>query len=91
MDFDDAGNRWMIDRGQAAAAMRHDSARILVNDALAQLSPDNQVLLRRAYHHGWTTGQIAAEQGIAEASVKAQLHYALRTFQQTLRDMGLAP
>ncbi|MEB3071503.1 sigma factor-like helix-turn-helix DNA-binding protein [[Mycobacterium] vasticus] len=91
MGFDETSNRWIFDRGQTAAAMGHDSARILVNDALAQLSPDNQGLLRRAYHHGWTTGQIAADLGIAEASVKAQLHYALHALQQTLRDMGLAP
>lgn len=89
MDFDDASNRWMLDRGQAAAAMRHDWARTRVTDAVSQLPPDNRELLRRAYYDGWTTGQIAAERGIAEASVKAELHYTLRTLQQSLRDMGL--
>jgi DNA-directed RNA polymerase specialized sigma24 family protein len=91
MDFGDASNRWTPDRGQAAAALPHDSVRTLVTDAVAQLSADNRGLLGRAYYHGWTTGQIAADLGIAEASVKTQLHYALRTLQQTLRDMGVAP
>ncbi|OBH18480.1 hypothetical protein EHH44_14075 [Mycolicibacter terrae] len=91
MDLGEASNRWIPDRGQAAAALPHDFARTLVTDAMAQLSSDNRVLLQRAYYHGWTTGQIAADLGIAEASVKAQLHYALRTLQQTLRDMGMAP
>ncbi|WP_420093325.1 hypothetical protein [Mycolicibacter nonchromogenicus] len=31
---------------------------------------------------------MALDLDIAERSVKIQLHYALRTLQQTLRDMG---
>lgn len=70
----------------------HDSAahRTMVTDALARLSSENRTLLHRAYYYGWSTGQIAANLGIAEGSVKTQLHYALRTLQHTLRDMGAA-
>lgn len=91
MDLGDTSNRWTPDRGQAAAALPHDPARSLVIDALAQLPADNRVLLQQAYYHGWTTGQIAADLGIADANVKARLHYTLRTLQQTLRDLGMAP
>lgn len=90
MEIGEPSDRWILDRGQTAAAPVGDPTRILVSDALAQLSPGNRALLGRAYYHGRTTGQIAAELGITEASVKAQLHYALRALQQTLRDMGVA-
>lgn len=90
MGIGDASNRWTPDRAQAAAAMPHDTARTLVTDAVAQLSDHHRALLQRAYFHGWTTGQIAADLGMAEAGVKTQLHYALRTLQRSLRDMGVA-
>ncbi|MEB3032592.1 sigma factor-like helix-turn-helix DNA-binding protein [Mycolicibacter sp. MYC340] len=93
MTADDPGWAPLGRRGLSpytTSATQHE-ARPLVVDALAQLSSDNRVLLGRAFFHGWTTGQIAADLGIAEASVKAQLHYALRTLQRTLRDMGVAP
>ncbi|ORV49027.1 hypothetical protein AWC02_08085 [Mycolicibacter engbaekii] len=62
--------------------------RARVATALAHLSTDHRALLRRAVYDGWSTTQIAADLQIAENTVKAQLHYALRTLQQTLRDMG---
>ncbi|QZA08389.1 hypothetical protein K3U94_03470 [Mycolicibacter heraklionensis] len=62
--------------------------RAMVAAALAQLSSEHRALLRRAYYYGWSTEQIAVDLDIAEGSVKTQLHYALRTLQQTLRDMG---
>lgn len=60
----------------------------MVATALAQLSVEHQALLHRAYYYGWSTEQIALDLDIAEGSVKTQLHYALRTLQRTLRDMG---
>ncbi|WP_052740821.1 sigma factor-like helix-turn-helix DNA-binding protein [Mycobacterium sp. UM_Kg1] len=56
--------------------------------ALAHLSAEHRALLRRAVYDGWSTDQIAVDLEIAESSVKAQLHYALRSLQRTLRDMG---
>lgn len=78
--------------GAAQPATPDDSApeRTLVVHAVAQLPSDYRALVRRAYYYRWTTAQIAAELGIAEGSVKIQLHYALRTLQQTLREMGVA-
>lgn len=61
----------------------------MVTHAMAQLPSDHRALLHRAYYYGWTTQQIAADLGIAEGHVKTQLHYALRTLQGTLRNMGV--
>lgn len=75
---------------KAASGLSRDFApnRTMVAAALAQLSAEHRALLRRAYYFGWSTEQIAVDLEIAERSVKTQLHYALRTLQQTLRDMG---
>lgn len=63
--------------------------RLLVGDALAQLSPDHRAVVHRSYYRGWSTAQIAADLGIAEGTVKSRLHYALRALRQTLQEMGV--
>jgi len=62
--------------------------RMLVGEALAQLSPDHRAVIRRSYL-GWTTTQIADDLGIAEGTVKSQLHYAMRALRVALQDMGV--
>ncbi|MBS4728826.1 sigma-70 family RNA polymerase sigma factor [Mycobacterium sp. SM1] len=64
--------------------------RALVADAIAQLPAEDRAIVSRAYYHGWTTGQIGADLGIADDTVKSRLHYALRTLRQTLLEMGVA-
>jgi RNA polymerase sigma-70 factor, ECF subfamily len=64
--------------------------RTLVADAFARLSAEHRAVVRRAHYYGWTTAQISADLGIAEGTVKSRLHHALRTLQQTLREMGVA-
>jgi RNA polymerase sigma-70 factor (ECF subfamily) len=63
--------------------------RMLIGDALAQLSPDHRAVVRRSYYLGWTTTQIADDLGIVEGTVKSRLHYAVRTMRLTLREMGV--
>ena len=63
--------------------------RMLIGDALAQLSPDHRAVVRRSYYLGWTTTQIADDLGIAEGTVKSRLHYAVRTMRLTLQEMGV--
>jgi RNA polymerase sigma-70 factor (ECF subfamily) len=67
-----------------------DSAldRMLIGEALAQLSPDHRAVVRRSYYQGWTTTQIADDLGIAEGTVKSRLHYALRAMRLTLQEIG---
>jgi len=63
--------------------------RLLLGDALAQLSADHRAVIRRAYYLGWTTAQIAADLQIAEGTVKSRMHYAVRALRLTLQEMGV--
>jgi hypothetical protein len=49
----------------------------------------NSAVVRRSYYQGLTTAQIAAGLGVAESTVKSQLHHALRSLRQTLQEMGV--
>ena len=62
--------------------------RLLLSDALVQLSPEHRAVIRRSYYQGWTTAQIAADLDIAEGTVKSRLHYAVRALRLRLREMG---
>jgi RNA polymerase sigma-70 factor, ECF subfamily len=68
-----------------------DSAldRLLIGDAMAQLSADHRAVIRRSYYMGWSTAQIAADLDIAEGTVKSRLHYAIRALRLTLQEMGV--
>jgi RNA polymerase sigma-70 factor (ECF subfamily) len=68
-----------------------DSAldRLLIGDAMEQLSVDHRAVIRRSYYLGWSTAQIAADLDIAEGTVKSRLHYAVRALRLTLQEMGV--
>lgn len=68
-----------------------DSAldRLLLGDALAQLSAEHRAVIRRSYYQGWTTAQIAEDLQIPEGTVKSRLHYAMRTLRLALQEMGV--
>ena len=63
--------------------------RLLIADALAQLSAEHRAVISRSYYWGWTTAQIAADLGIAEGTVKSRLHYAVRAMRLTLQELGV--
>lgn len=63
--------------------------RMLIADAMTQLSPDHQAVIERAYYRGWSTGQIADDLQIAEGTVKSRLHYAVRALRLSLQEMGV--
>jgi len=63
--------------------------RLLLGDALAQLSVEHRAVIRRSYYLGWTTAQIAADLQIPEGTVKSRLHYAVRVLRLTFQEMGL--
>lgn len=63
--------------------------RMLLGEALAQLSPEHRAVVRRSYYLGWTTAQIADNLDIAEGTVKSRLHYAVRALRLTLQEMGV--
>jgi RNA polymerase sigma-70 factor, ECF subfamily len=68
-----------------------DSAldRLLLGEALSQLSEDHRAVIRRAYYQGWTTAQIAEDLHIAEGTVKSRLHYGVRALRLILQEMGV--
>ena len=63
--------------------------RLLIGEALAQLSAEHRGVVRRSYYLGWTTAQIADDLQIAEGTVKSRLHYAVRALRLTLQEMGV--
>jgi RNA polymerase sigma-70 factor (ECF subfamily) len=63
--------------------------RLLIGDAMAQLSADHRAVIRRSYYLGWSTAQIAADLDIAEGTVKSRLHYAIRALRLTMQEMGV--
>ena len=63
--------------------------RLLIGDAMAQLSAEHRAVIRRSYYLGWSTSQIAEDLGIAEGTVKSRLHYAVRALRLTLQEMGV--
>ncbi len=65
--------------------------RLLINEALARLTPEHRAVVKRSYIQGWTTADIAADLGIADGTVKSRLHYALRALRRILCEMGVTP
>ena len=63
--------------------------RLLIADAMAQMSPEHRAVIERSYYRGWSTAQIAADLDIAEGTVKSRLHYAVRALRLTLQEMGV--
>jgi RNA polymerase sigma-70 factor, ECF subfamily len=63
--------------------------RLLIGEAMAQLSTEHRAVVRRSYYLRWTTAQIAADLCISEGTVKSKLHYALRALRLTLQEMGV--
>jgi RNA polymerase sigma-70 factor (ECF subfamily) len=63
--------------------------RLLIGDALAQLSAAHRAVVRRSYCLAWTTVQIAAVLQIPEGTVKSRLHCALLARRLSLQEMGV--
>ncbi|QUR66454.1 sigma-70 family RNA polymerase sigma factor [Mycobacterium spongiae] len=63
--------------------------RLLIADAMAQLSCEHRAVISRSYYWGWTTAQIASDLGVAEGTVKSRLHYAVRALRLTLQEHGV--
>jgi len=63
--------------------------RLLMADAMTQLSVEHRAVVERSYYRGWTTAQIGADLEIAEGTVKSRLHYALRALRLTLQELGV--
>ena len=56
---------------------------------MAHLSMEHRAVIRRSYYQGLSTSQIATDLGIAEATVKSRLHYAVRALRLSMQENGL--
>ncbi|MCW2686670.1 MAG: polymerase sigma factor SigL [Mycobacterium sp.] len=63
--------------------------RLLLGEALIQLSAEHRAVIHISYYQGRTTAQIADDLEIAEGTVKSRLHYAVRALRLTLQEMGV--
>lgn len=63
--------------------------RMMLGEAISQLSEEHRAVIRRAYYQGWTTAQIASDLQIAEGTVKSRLHYGVRALRLKLQEMGV--
>jgi RNA polymerase sigma-70 factor (ECF subfamily) len=73
-----------VDVRRAAEGSNVAVDRALVTEALNRLQPLHREVIRRAYYHGWTTDQIAADLSVTESVVKSALHNALHTVRHLL-------
>ena len=64
--------------------------RLLIAEAMTQLSAEHRAVIERSYYRGWTTAQVAADLQIAEGTVKSRLHYGVRALRLTLQETGVA-
>lgn len=63
--------------------------RLLIDDALAQLSVPQQAVIRRMYYLRRSTAQIAHDLDIPQGTVKSRLHSAVRALRVALPEMGI--
>ena len=62
---------------------------LLIEEALAALSPEHRGVIVRAYYGGRSVAQTAAELDIPEGTVKSRLHYGLRAMRLALQERGV--
>ena len=62
--------------------------RELVSAAVAQLPVEYRAVLRRSFYEGRTTQQIANDLQIADSTVKARLHFAVRALRSLLQELA---
>ncbi len=62
---------------------------LLIEEALAVLSPEHRSVIVHAYYGGRSVAQTAAELDIPEGTVKSRLHYGLRAMRLALQEKGV--
>lgn len=82
-DLAETADRAGPDEGEAAVN------RIVLGEAIGELSDEHRAVINRAYYRGWSTAQIAADLHIAEGTVKSRLHYGVRALKLKLQERGV--
>jgi len=62
---------------------------LLIEEALAVLSPEHRAVIVRSYYGGRSVAQTASELDIPEGTVKSRLHYGLRAMRLALQERGV--
>jgi RNA polymerase sigma-70 factor (ECF subfamily) len=62
---------------------------LLIEEALAVLSPEHRAVIVRSYYGGRSIAQTAAELDIPPGTVKSRLHYGLRAMRLALQERGV--
>ena len=62
---------------------------LLIQDALAAVSPEHREVVIAAYYRGRSVREVAQELGIAEGTVKSRMHYGLRALRLALQERGV--
>jgi RNA polymerase sigma-70 factor (ECF subfamily) len=62
---------------------------LLIQDALASVSPEHREVVIAAYYRGRSVSELAAELGIPEGTVKSRMHYGLRALRLALQERGV--
>jgi RNA polymerase sigma-70 factor (ECF subfamily) len=83
--FDDSSTPHLSAPHEVDAALD----RLVIADAIGQLSAEYRAVIERSCYRGWTNAQIATDLGIAEETVKSRLHYATRALRLTLQETGV--
>jgi RNA polymerase sigma-70 factor, ECF subfamily len=63
----------------------------LVAEAVAQLSPAHQEVIRECFFQGRSVAEAAQLLGVPPGTVKSRTHYALRALRSALIEMGVTP
>jgi RNA polymerase sigma-70 factor (ECF subfamily) len=61
----------------------------ILSDALLSLTQEHRSAIVRAYYLQQTVADIAAQEQIAEGTVKSRLHYALKALRNALQERGI--
>jgi RNA polymerase sigma-70 factor, ECF subfamily len=59
-----------------------------IGAAIAELTPDHQVIVALRFYRDLTVGDIASRLGIPEGTVRSRLHYALRRLHEAMEAAG---
>jgi RNA polymerase sigma-70 factor (ECF subfamily) len=81
------------DAPQSAAAVNDDTEqslhRMVLNDALARLTPAHRRVVVERYLRGRSIAEIAHVIGVPEGTVKSRMYYAMRTMRAALESQGI--
>ena len=65
--------------------------RVVIDEALAALTPPQRTVVVELYLHGRTAQEVADLVGVPTGTVKSRAHYAIQAMQRVLKRRGFTP